>query len=774
MRLRSADVDRYGPIHDWHPPFDAGVTVLSGPNEAGKTLYLEALLQLLEPELADRMDPPPRVDAPPRGRIVMEIDDETVELSGERRLGELTAIDPVDLETVFVVRDEDLALPTGGSYYRSLIERLGAVHTSAISAVREELRQLGRLTESRLDLSDQIDDAKSTRSAAAALRADVHSYLEGPVESEGLDDLHATRLRVERERRSTASALAAQRDAKVVAEHESLSDHLETVEATTESLRELPDVGRSTLDMARERNRELSAVRETRADRADALDSVRDDLAAAEETLEEVQATESRLDRRVDALDTARDALDAFRSTRDRATRATRVAPLGRRVAIAGLAGAGITGGLGAVAGSTAAIVLGGGLFVAGVTGAGLAVRARRASSRVERARRRAIEAARDADLSVDAVDDIAPAIEEVRAERASTRDRRVRTESRVESLSQELDDLASTCDELDDRIDRLAAELDETLSTAGVSAVDALESVVEQREALERERELAEQALSERLDDPGATDVDARIEFWADALASLVEGVDRAAVSDVSYDPDRLEALEAELDHLEERREALDERLAAYDRRVERFRDRAADLGAGPFDVDPIRLEGRSVTALRALIADLEGLIEAIDHDADKSRRAIELVDEVATEEERKLTDLFDADGPASTAFAQITGERYRSVGFDPEGYRLTVTRDDGRTFEADHLSSGTRDQLYFASRVALARHLLGEGAGFFLLDDPFVAADHERLERGFEGLLDLADAGWQIVYLTAKREVHTEMVDRFDVEQATLPSIT
>jgi uncharacterized protein YhaN len=66
----------------------------------------------------------------------------------------------------------------------------------------------------------------------------------------------------------------------------------------------------------------------------------------------------------------------------------------------------------------------------------------------------------------------------------------------------------------------------------------------------------------------------------------------------------------------------------------------------------------------------------------------------------------------------------------------------------------------------VSLATQLLGTTPGFLLLDDPFLAADPDRLRQGFETLTDLAAEGWQILYFTAKREVSHTMVDEFELD--------
>lgn len=773
IRLLEADVDRYGPIYDWRPPFEPGVTVLSGPNEAGKTLYLEALLQLLEPSLADGMEPPPRVEIAPEGRVVLEAGDAQYALGPDRRLSDVTPIEPTDLETVFVVRDEDLALPEGGGYYRSLVERLGDVHTSAIANLRQELRELGRLTEKRLDLSDQFDDAKSTRSTARSLRNDVTRYLEETVDPEGLDELQATRLTVERDRRAKEAELAEQRDAKTLAEYETLSDRLSTFEDASNALDRLPDVDRSDLEEIKAIDRDLADAREARADREAELASATRERDAARDELSSIERREARLDRRADAVDTTRQALETYRRTRDHQSTIERLGPPSRRGAVAAFVGAGISGAGGAMFGSPPAMAIGLGLLLIGLVAAGFAYRDSSRVARVERAHRRVLEAARDAGLSVEAIDEVPQAIESFVAERESTRDRRIRTASRVETLEGDIAELEATLEELDAEIDRLSERLSGALEAADVESVGEFADLVERRSNLEHERSLAAQALREALGEPDVDDPDAAIDVWSASLERSIADVDRSTVTPAAYDPDRLDRLEEEVQHLRHRRESLRARLEAYDRRMDRFAERLHEVDAGPFDVDTPTLDGRSAAALRTLRSDLDALIEAIDRDAELSRRAIEIFDGLAEEEERKLTDLFAPDGPASRALARITDGRYDAIGYDPDGHRLTVTRRDGRTFPAERLSSGTRDQLYFASRVALARHVLGDRPGFFLLDDPFVGADPDRLARGFETLVDLASDGWQVIYLTAKGEVRDDMVDRFELAHVALPSI-
>jgi len=82
----------------------------------------------------------------------------------------------------------------------------------------------------------------------------------------------------------------------------------------------------------------------------------------------------------------------------------------------------------------------------------------------------------------------------------------------------------------------------------------------------------------------------------------------------------------------------------------------------------------------------------------------------------------------------------------------------------DAANLSGGAYDQLYLSVRVALGEKLLKGSKGFFIMDDPFVKADKERLERQIDILRSISKLGWQIIYFTAKDEVRDVL--KHDIE--------
>ncbi len=769
MYIDSAAVDRYGPLYDVRPTIGAGLTVLSGPNEAGKTLYLEALLQLLEPGIPDRMSPGPRVDQPPTGRVELIAGDEHHVFAGDDSLGTVSGIDPAHLQRLFVVRDGDLSLPTEPAYYTSLIETLGDIHTSDIESIQAALRERGRLTPTRLDVSSdqQADNAGTVRDRAETLAEDIRAYL-ADVDATDLDGLAGRRLQLTSDLQTARERLAVQRDASRVAAHDRLLAHLETVREARAELEGLSVYDGDTLEGLRERHRELEQKRATLDQVRDRLEETESRIRTLESDVSEHEARVAELEGRESAVENLRRELDAFRETQEQEPAVRRHLQFAKRVALVGIGGAAGTGILGGVTASIAAVGLGAALGLVGIGAGGVYHRANRRLEAIETDRSALLAAARDVGFAVETVEDLPPAIDSFRRDLERGRKMAAKEQAALENTRERQSALRDRKREHETHIAELEATQREVLDGVAVDSIEAYETRVSHHEDRRRELETAREQLIDRFGEPEGTSADQQ-HVWETKIAALVEDVaddiDGADFSEAARDrlETKVDSIRSELERLEDRLEDHDDQLAAFERR-------ARDIDARPFLDDPLSLPARSCEGLESLAQSLETLVERIERDAEVSRKAHELFDRIDAKEQQKLADLLDPDGPASRIFERLTGGRYTAVGYDPDTHSLAITRQDGRTVEPGVLSKATTDQLYFATRVSLAGQLLGNEPGFLLLDDPFLAADPDRLRRGFQSLLALVEDGWQILYFTAKGEVSETMVDEFGLERTEL----
>lgn len=766
MRLTTAEIDRYGPLKGCRPACDDDITIVAGPNESGKTLYLEGVLQLLEPDVASHMDPGPRVNQSPTGRIIVEDGSDRHSVGDGTALSDISRIDPNHLYNLFVIRDSDLALPDGSDYYTSLVEHLGDIHTTEIEAIRDGLVDEGRLTSTRLNLANRSYNTKEVKQEAESLAADIEAYLE-TADEEDIPELERQRFTVRNELRTVEEQLGTQQTAKEVAAIEDAAVQLAVYRSATEQLQETT-VDRETLEEIREQKQSLSQVGYRIDEIESTCDRKQDELETQRETLQDARERHSELTQRESDVERVESELDTYREqtadiTTDDETGLESRLTQRRYVTIAGLVGAGLAGGGGALAGSLGAILLGVVLLLIAI---GAWVSQRRLTSRAAEADAREedlLQTARDAGFDVQEPADVAPLIREYRDELEGAESRARELEAEVNQLNERVEELESSLQEKTGEYQQQQSDLNATLDDADVESVAAYAERVEEMETQDARRSQAETILTRELGEPDADTPEGKISYWESELASRRSAVDDASVNADHYEEAEHEQLEQKQSDLESRLDEITTKLDEHQDQLDAFERRATELSPPPFVESTPSLQARTIDGLRDLADDVDKLISAIEWNADISKKAINILDTIKEEEEQKVATLFDPDGPASTILSQLTDGRYTSVDYDPNSESLEVQTTDGQAFTPDQLSRGTRDQLYFAARLSLAKQLLGGDAGFLLLDDPFLAADSTRLQNGFETLHELADDGWQIVYLTAKQEVQDSMADEF-----------
>ncbi len=97
----------------------------------------------------------------------------------------------------------------------------------------------------------------------------------------------------------------------------------------------------------------------------------------------------------------------------------------------------------------------------------------------------------------------------------------------------------------------------------------------------------------------------------------------------------------------------------------------------------------------------------------------------------------------------ARITDGRYRRIRIDDATLAVSVHSPEKDDWVAvEELSDGTVDQVHLAARLGMVRHLTGDRRPPLVLDDPFVTFDDARAGRAFALLRDLT-RDHQVIYL-------------------------
>lgn len=199
---------------------------------------------------------------------------------------------------------------------------------------------------------------------------------------------------------------------------------------------------------------------------------------------------------------------------------------------------------------------------------------------------------------------------------------------------------------------------------------------------------------------------------------ADLEEFVDQTMNSDATDTRLLAHELQREVDSLEQQREKCNQSIGVLSERFEKLsqNDEAAALR-------------QQLTGLRSQLADLaqQWILFKTGHHI--LNRSIELF---AEENEPELIRL------ARKFLSQLTGGRYTTVEHQRgKGGGFKVRSSDGTAYSPELLSSGTREQLYLALRMAyISHHCSSHEPLPVLMDDCFVNFDDKRMHHAIEAI--------------------------------------
>jgi DNA repair exonuclease SbcCD ATPase subunit len=197
--------------------------------------------------------------------------------------------------------------------------------------------------------------------------------------------------------------------------------------------------------------------------------------------------------------------------------------------------------------------------------------------------------------------------------------------------------------------------------------------------------------------------------------------------------------------------RERLEVEVHDQESALERSRDDEANararVDANPVDAEQVAAEAERLTGWREQL----GALQRRQRVMDTTLHAIERA-EVAT----MKTATRYLEGHMVRDVAAVTGGRYRRVRVDDKTLDIDVYAPErGDWVPVSSLSQGTLDLVYLTARLGLVRLVTGDRRPPLVFDDPFVTLDDVRATRALE-LLKRVAGDFQIIYLTTS--------DRYD----------
>jgi DNA repair exonuclease SbcCD ATPase subunit len=191
--------------------------------------------------------------------------------------------------------------------------------------------------------------------------------------------------------------------------------------------------------------------------------------------------------------------------------------------------------------------------------------------------------------------------------------------------------------------------------------------------------------------------------------------------------------------------RERLEVEVADAERSLERSRDDEATARAR---VEQNPVDAEEVAGLAERLATWTEQLEAFRRRDRLYTRTLAEINAAEQATMQRATRYLERRMVADIAL--ITGGRYRRVRVDDTnlGIEVFAPERDGWVPVTD-LSQGTLDIVYLAARLGLVRLVTGDRRPPLILDDPFVTLDDARASRALSLLRELA-ADFQVIYLT------------------------
>jgi len=718
----------------------APVTVVFGPNEAGKTTFFDGLFQAVcRPSEAKKS-----------GKILKERYGAARQVSAV--MANESPITDEEFLSLYAIRagDLNLRLDQGTDWIEKLKARLfhGGIDPAVLIAEFQKRSSDSRAVVVNKELEKAREAAARTRSDLEKLRREREGHLAREREVAAMEEsLTGLRARMEAALEEARTMEAELESEERIARRQKLAAHL----ARWEEWSDLEAEARSLESFAEDRRAEFENLAAATRTLAEAVSSGRGKRDQCAELLAESRA-EARM---------AREAVDAAVS---RAALARRLSDASRALLAAGGGGLGRGGMItssawiaGALAGGIAARgLLALGAILAGLVGAAVSLFASLRMGQRAAARRResSLAAWKDEWMAAGNPSEGVAGLSSLEGF-TKAMDEKAREKDAAEARSREA---AARCETRQTDLERAEAEWGRG-KDAEESARRAERALLHSRGCetfAEYDRKTARVAqlrgeIGKRRAELDVLAAGGSLEAWRAEVQRKLRDLDRDGVPAAGRD-------DAALQRLRNRKAELQREREEVARREKDMIDRRSGA-AGEIRGAIGKLAGEMVAAEDGLAA-AEEMVRRLELDKRAAALALSIFQEIGTGADMLLAGL---SGEIGNMLARILpGERAVALaGLEEDRIRAGDAAGTARALP--NLSTGTQHALVLAAKLAMARKHR-EGPGLFVLDEPFLAMDEARETRALEMLREFhLRHGWQFILLTKEARLRDKMGSLF-----------
>ncbi|MFC1865150.1 hypothetical protein ACFLYB_00340 [Chloroflexota bacterium] len=762
MRIKEFLINRYGPLSYDTPVRLGDFTLLWGENEHGKTLTIDALIKLLLGRNVRDFERIDRVEENPSGYAVIEDNEgNEVKVPEDGSLTSIAGLSTSECRNIFIIRNSELMIEREDHFYTEITDRLTNLRTSDIERLKGILKNLGSLTPSGSFQNSGTEKLKTRIDNACSICEDIQVLIER-VDQEQLGELEKNIVEKEEEISEIEHKLLLFDEARKRERYEKGKESLQRLESALEDLEPLNNLDNEDLQLWQECE---NTCNNANLKKCELNQDLKDNENLVQSSIKERQSKEREFQianeqkKQIDS--NVKPAIENYKVEKERLANQSDSSKFWNLASIVSAALLALSIVASAIVQVVPLYALAGILLLLTLLTWINKFQFQNTNARLAKLLASMNLHLSQYKLNADSIEGILSNIQDFEDDHAK--------------MSEELQTMKQNEAVLEDRIKKLREEylpqeekkitdsqekIQGVTSNSGLQSVSEYKSQLLSKQACEKSISESESILNSHFGKK-SDNLSENIEQWQREINGLEIYKDKS--KQVQYDENLVTKLKEENEGAQNEFTQLNDVLDTFRKELEEIeKDTQWILG-----VEAGHVPCNATVDLAPTQSRLQQFIDKNESNREYILGALEILEEIENEEQEKVSELFGEDSAITDHYRDITDGLYEEVNFNQQE-KVRVKRRDGKSIEASKLSGGAYDQLYFSIRLALGDKILKGNSGFFIIDDPFIKADPDRLDRQMAMLKKICKKEWQIIYFSAKGEVKEALAD--DIAKGTV----
>jgi peptidoglycan hydrolase CwlO-like protein len=767
MKIKEFSITHYGPLPDTGKILLDKFNLFFGKNEDGKTLTIDAFVKLLLGRNMKDFQNINRVDEKPEGYIIIEDDKgKEIKLSRRKDLTKTVGLTTSECRNIFIIRNSDLSIAQESEFYTNVTDRLTGLRTKEIFSIKKKLQELGRLTqaESNSDFSNkkEFEYIKSRLNNASELLGEIN-ILKDKIKKEKFDLLEEESVKHKEEIEGVKQEVVNLENARKREKYEKGRESLDKLAVRVEKFNNLDIYNENDMQIWRDCEKDVKTYSEEKEGLLTALQQNQEEFKETNEKLREVEIDFQVFEDRKKKLDN--EIKPELKNYETKSGDLINKEKINRYFTSIGIISAILLGIslLGVILNRSLPFYILAVSFliltvISGVFKFQLVKDDAWLAKEFGRIKLNLSKYGLDAKDMENILSNIQKFDEEYDKKNRELQD----IKRKKENLEGKINELRNTAiPNLDKKMKDTGDRIDEIKIKSGEESLEKYTEKIKLKQTLERLIEEQKSVLKSHFG--GDSEIlEKSISQWEEAVGSFAEYKEKS--KEIKYSEAAVSEMEEKKREFEKKLDEINGKIESLQKEMEEVQGKANKI----LDAEEEYLYCKTSVDLEAVRDRLQKFINKNENNKDNVLKAIKIFEEIEVEEKEKVSELFGKESSISKYFNEITDGFYTEVTYSQETEGIEVKPMDGEILGAEKLSGGAYDQLYFSIRLALGEKLLKGNKGFFIMDDPFVKADPDRLKRQIETLKNITKLGWQVLYFSAKGEIHDAL--KMDIENGTV----